>query len=103
MIHIPLESSRKKESKRHGCERSFTSVEWKSSFPTPLGSSQPARWRRALLLLLERVEALEAPEPKQPEWRQRPYAAYETVEQWRKEEGVSWNRRRVPLCGTAET
>ena len=47
--------------------------------------------------------AAEAPEPKQPEWRQRPYAAYETVEQWRKEEGVSWNRRRVPLCGTAET
>ena len=51
----------------------------------------------------QRVEAPEAPEPKQPEWRQRPYAAYETVEQWRKEEGVSWNRRRVPQSGTAET
>jgi len=70
MIHIPLGSSRKKESKRHGCERSFTSDEWKSSFhtenerkssfPTPLGSSQPARWRRALLLLLD--GALPGPE-----------------------------------------
>ena len=47
----------------------------------------------------QRVDAAAAPKPKEPEWRQRAYAADKTVEQWRKEEGVSWNRRRVPLSG----
>ena len=36
-----------------------------------------------------------------PEWWQRPYAAYETVEQWRKEEGVIEGRELEPAAGAA--
>jgi len=34
---------------------------------------------------------------KEPEWRSRPYAAYDTVDKWVKREGELWNRRRVEL------
>jgi hypothetical protein len=44
----------------------------------------------------QRVES-EAPAVKEPEWRSRPYAAYDTVDKWVKREGVLWNRRRVKL------
>mmetsp|Transcript_2185 Transcript_2185/g.6591 ORF Transcript_2185/g.6591 Transcript_2185/m.6591 type:complete len:247 (+) Transcript_2185:147-887(+) len=47
----------------------------------------------------QRVEEPPAPAPAEPAWRKRPYAAYTSVDQWKKEEGANWNRRRVPLCG----
>ena len=46
----------------------------------------------------QRVESGEAaPAIKEPEWRLRPYAKYDTVDKWRKREGELWNRRRVKL------
>ena len=44
----------------------------------------------------QRVEAtVEA--VKEPAWRSRPYAAYDTVDKWVRREGELWNRRRVQL------
>jgi hypothetical protein len=34
---------------------------------------------------------------KEPAWRSRPYAAYDTVDKWVRREGELWNRRRVQL------
>ena len=48
----------------------------------------------------QRMEGQHMEEPsaiKQPDWRSRPYAAYDTVDKWVKREGELWNRRRVEL------
>ena len=46
----------------------------------------------------QRVEAGEAaPAAKEPKWRSRPYAKYDTVQKWVDREGELWNRRQVKL------
>jgi hypothetical protein len=44
----------------------------------------------------QRVEQ-EPPAVKEPAWRSRPYAKYDTVQKWVDREGELWNRRRVEL------
>jgi hypothetical protein len=98
------------ETRADAAERAATRAEAEAAEAVAAILRAPEEARKAAWLEVEAAQASldahtkrqrveqEAIAVKEPEWRSRPYAAYDTVQKWIDREGELWKRRRVKYC-----